>query len=134
MGLHMSNSLSLFCPSTGNHEAAVESWVDTACKPWPVIVDAATKGEAAGFLTKCDASWRATDATIIGYLHSDLYIMEHGWDQRVLAAFGDPQVAVVGFVGATRLGTDDIYRVPYDYRQLARGDVWSALSDWSSHG
>lgn len=130
----MLNSLSIACPSMGGHEAAVASWEDTLAKPWPIVVDAATEGNDAGFLTKCDKAWRATDATIIGYLHSDLYIMEHGWDQRVRAEFGDPQVAVVGFVGATRLGTDDIYRVPYSYTQLARADVWSNLTDAESHG
>lgn len=127
-------SLSTFCPSTGDHEQAVESWNDTQAKPWPIVVDARVDGDEAGFLTKCDKAWRQTDATIIGYLHSDLYILEHGWDQRVRAEFGDPQVGVVGFVGATRLGMDDLYRVPYDYRQLARGDVWSNLVDAPIHG
>lgn len=130
----MSNSLSLFCPSMGGHEAAVTSWEDSMSKPWPIVVDAATDGDDAGFLTKCDKAWRETDATIIGYLHSDLYILEHGWDQRMLAAFGDPQVAVVGFVGATQLAVSDIYKLPYDYRQLARGDVWSNLVDAGVHG
>lgn len=118
----------------GSHEVAVTSWEDTMSKPWPIVVDAATEGNDAGFLTKCDKAWRETDATIIGYLHSDLYILEYGWDRRVLAEFGDPQVAVVGFVGATRLAVDDIYKLPYDYRQLARADVWSNLVDAPIHG
>jgi hypothetical protein len=102
--------------------------------PWPIAIDDTTEGEQAGFLTKCDRMWRKSDADIIGYLHSDLYTLEHGWDQRVLAEFANPRVAVVGFVGATQLGRDDIYRVPYDFRQLARGDVWSNLTDWEVHG
>src|SRR6266436_2194133 len=130
----MSSSLSLFCPSMGGHEAAVTSWEDTLSKPWPIVVDATTEGDEAGFLTKCDRAWRKTDATIIGYLHSDIYILEHGWDRRVMEAFGDPQVAVVGFVGATRLGSDDTYKIPYSYTQLARGDVWSNLIDAEIHG
>lgn len=130
----MSNSLSLFCPSTGVHEEAVTSWQDTMTKPWPVVVDDQTEGEEAGFLTKCDKGWRTTDAIVVGFLHSDLYIHEHGWDARVLYEFDDPQVAVVGFVGATRLGHEDIYKVRYDYTQLARADVWSNLTDAEEHG
>ncbi len=130
----MSLSLALFCPSTGGHEEAVTTWVDTLSKPWGVTVDAETVGEDAGFLTKCDKFWRTCDADFIGYLHSDLYTLEHGWDQQVIAEFADPQVGVVGFVGATQLGLDDIYRVPYDFRQLARANVYSNLTDWSSHG
>jgi len=130
----MSLSLALFCPSMGGHEEAVTSWSDTMTKPWGVTVDAATQGDSAGFLTKCDKFWRTCDADIIGYLHSDLYTLEHGWDQRVIAEFADEQTGVVGFVGASSLGHDDIYRVPYDFRQLARGDVFSNLTDWEVHG
>src|SRR6266568_337632 len=109
------NSLSLFCPSTGSHEEAVTSWQDTASKPWPVTVDDRTDGESAGFLSKCEMFWRATDATVVGFLHSDLFIHEKDWDVHVLAEFDDPRVAVVGFVGATGLAHEDIYKVPYDY-------------------
>ena len=130
----MRNSLSIVCPSLGGHEAAMTSWLDTMTKPWTIFVDETAKGDAAGFLTKCDKWWRGTDATVVGFLHADLTIHEAGWDQRVLEAFEDENVGVVGFVGATRLGVDEIYKVPYDYRQLARGDVWSNLSDWSEHG
>jgi len=132
------NSLALFCPSTGQHEEAVTSWQDTMSKPWPISVNATTEGEAAGFLTKCNEFWRndprGQDATIIGYLHSDLFIHEHGWDQRVRKEFGDPRVAVVGFVGARLLGTDDLYKLPYDHRQLARGGVIGNLTDMEVHG
>lgn len=103
-------------------------------KPWPVRVYDQTEGDEAGFLSKCDKAWRETDATVIGYLHSDLYILEHRWDERVLTAFGDPHVAVVGFVGATGLGHEDIFKIPYDYTQLARSDVWSNLNDHQNHG
>jgi len=103
-------------------------------KPWEITVDSETIGDSAGFLTKCDKFWRTCDAEIIAYLHSDLYMLEKGWDTRIIDAFSDAQTAVVGVVGARNLGTEDIYRTPYDFRQLARGDVWSNLTDWSSHG
>lgn len=128
------NSLMIFCPSTGGHEANVTSWQDTMSKPWPIVVDDQTEGEDAGFLVKCDKAWRKTDATVIGYLHSDLTIHEHSWDERVLREFDDPRVGVVGFVGATGLGHENIYKTRYDFKQLARCDVWSNLTDWSSHG
>lgn len=128
------DSLAVVCPSMGSHEDAVTSWQDTMTKPWPIRIMAETEGEEAGFLAKCDRGWRETDATIIGYLHSDLTIHEWGWDVRVLHEFQDERVAVVGFVGATRLGHDDLYKTRYDYRQLARGDVWSNLTDAESHG
>lgn len=138
----MRNSLLIVCPSMGGHGEAVTTWEDTRSKPWPIVIDAVTTGEKAGFLTKCDEAWQQNkersgainDATVIGYLHSDLFILEHGWDERVLAEFDDPAVAVVGFVGARRLGTDDLGKVPYDLRQLARGEVISNLSDWEVHG
>ena len=130
----MSLSLQIVCPSMGGHEEAVTTWQDTMSKPWPIRVLDETEGEAAGFLTKCDRVWRETDATVIGYLHSDLYVHEFRWDERVLLEFTKPEVAVVGFVGATRLGYQDIYKVPYDYTQLARADVWSNLTDAEAHG
>lgn len=130
----MSNSLAIMCPSMGGHEEAVTTWQDTMSKPWPITVDDTREGDDAGFLVKCDKFWRTTDATIIGYLHSDLYIHDRDWDRRVLACFDDLRVAVVGFVGATRLADDLIYRVPYDFRQLARAGVWSNLTDAEVHG
>jgi len=137
----MSLSLAIMCPSMGGHEEAVTSWQDTMSKPWPIAVHAQTEGDDAGFLTKCNRFWKASwsgfsfdQPDIIGYLHSDLYILEPGWDQRVLTEFADPSVVVVGFVGATELGTDDIYRVKYDFRQLARAHVYSNLIDAEVHG
>lgn len=124
----------LFCPSMGGHEAAVTSWQDTMTKPWTVVVDDRVSGEEAGFLTKCNAALDDTNATVVGFIHSDFFILEHGWDERVLAEFEDEQVAVIGFVGAKRLGTNDLGKVPYDLRQLARGEVISNLSDWEVHG
>lgn len=130
----MRNSLQITCPSMGGHEEAVTSWQDCMSKPWPVVVNDATEGDDAGFLAKCDKAWRETDATVIGYLHSDLIVHEKAFDQRVLREFDDPSVAVVGFVGARRLGTDEFGKLPYDFHQLARGDVVSNLSDWEVHG
>lgn len=135
----MSLSMAIMCPSTGGHEEAVKSWEDTMSKPWIITVDDRTTGDDAGFLTKCEKMWRDNSGEnlcndVIAYFHNDLFIMEHGWDTRVLKEFDDPQVAIVGFVGGRELGRPDIYRVPYHFTQLARNDVWSGMVDAESHG
>lgn len=130
----MALSLEICCPSMGEHEQAVLSWTDTISRPLDVKVDDTTEGVEAGFLYKLDRFARESKADVLAYFHSDLYIHEHGWDARVMAEFSDEDVAVVGFVGATRLGHENIYKVPYDYTQLARGNVWSNLTDAESHG
>lgn len=121
-------TMRLVVPTTG-------PYVSTLNTPSQVAVYDATEGEEAGFLYKCQQAYEHLACEdIIGYCHSDLIVHEDGWAQRVLKEFEWPTTAVVGFVGATRLGADDIYRVPYDYRQLARGDVWSNLTDAEAHG
>ena len=41
---------------------------------------------------------------IIAYLHSDLFIEERGWDQRVLDSFRDyPKLGLLGFVGSNEI-------------------------------
>lgn len=135
----MRNSLAIFVPSMGGHDEAVRSWQETMSQPWPLVIDNHVEGEEAGFLAKCERGWRQSEADVVGFLHSDLVIHEKGWDRRVLAEFdndrkGDQKVAVVGFVGGKRLGSDDLGLVPYHFSQLARGDVISNLTDAESHG
>ena len=71
---------------------------------------------------------------IMAYVHDDTLMREKGWDERVLAEFADPAVGVVGFGGALGLGTDDIYKRPYDYRQLTRQGYRSNTDDAEQHG
>lgn len=127
-------SMEIWCPSTGGHEDARTTWEDTRSRPIDIHVLTETVGEGAGFLRKCEYAWRHSNADMIAYFHSDLAIHEHGWDQRVLAEFEDPSVAVVGFVGATGLGHENIFKTPYAYTQLARYDVWGNLTDAEAHG
>jgi hypothetical protein len=127
-------TLEVACASMGGHVPALESWQHTATHQHTYTVDITTHGEHAGFLAKCQKAYEESKADVIGYLHADLTIHEQGWDERVLREFEWPTVAVVGFVGATQLGHDDIYKIGYDYRQLARGDVWSNLTDAEAHG
>lgn len=127
-------TLEVVCPSMGGHVAALESWQQHATGEYTYTVDITTSGEAAGFLAKCQRAYEESEADVIGYLHADLIIHEKGWDERVLKEFEWPTVAVVGFVGATHLGHDDIFRVPYNFRQLARANVFSNLTDAEAHG
>jgi len=100
----------------------------------PVHVYSLVEGEAAGFLYKLQWGYEEVHADVIGYCHSDLSIHDQGWEARVLDEFKWPNVGVVGFVGATGLGHDDIFKIPYSYTQLARCDVWSNLTDAEAHG
>ncbi len=127
-------SMAIVCPSTGGAEKAVDSWARTMNGKHEIRVYPETTGPEASYLSKVQRSYEQTDAEIIAYFHSDLTIHEQGWDERVLREFTDPRVGVVGFGGGTRHGHKDIYKVPYDYRQLARFGFVSNLSDAEAHG
>lgn len=73
-------------------------------------------------------------ADVIACLHDDLEINENGWDQDVREAFENPRVGLVGFGGARGLGSDDIYRTPYNPMQLARQDFVSNMRHAEAHG
>src|SRR5437667_2104715 len=57
---------------------------------------------------------------ILAFLHDDVLIHEHGWDERVLQEFDDPQIAIAGFGGALVHGTSDLYKTPFRIEQLIR--------------
>lgn len=88
----------------------------------------------AGYLGMCQIALEGSDADIIAYLHCDLDILEPCWEQRVLAEFSSPDVMAVGFGGATELAHEDIYKLPYDYRQLARAGYRSNDVEAEAHG
>lgn len=80
---------------------------------------------------------RAHPDNVVAMLHNDLMVREQGWDQKVLSVFEAPMtppVGVVGFHGSTMLGADEIYRVPYQLPQLARGGSVSNMEDAEVHG
>ena len=77
---------------------------------------------------------RSGDADILAYIHDDVQMFEDGWDARVLAEFADPAVGIVGFGGALRHGSPDLYRAPYAVNQLARAGYRSNTRDWFNHG
>jgi len=78
--------------------------------------------------------YETTDEEIIALMHDDLLVHEYGWDVRVLEAFSDPMVGVVGFAGALGHGTPNLYQVPYHLPNLARQDFMSNMKDAEVHG
>lgn len=80
---------------------------------------------------------RYATGDVVACLHNDLMVRDPGWDTKVLSVFEAPMtppVGVVGFHGSTMLGADEIYRVPYQLPQLARGGSVSNMEDAESHG
>lgn len=79
---------------------------------------------------------------LICYLHDDVLIQEHDWDEQLVDFFAShPEIGLVGFHGARRLGHPDIYKVPFnfpkvheDIKQLGRYDCYSNMQDATSHG
>jgi len=92
------------------------------------------KGFGAGFLAKLQKGYEESTADLLAYFHSDLFIHEEGWDERVLSEFNDESVGIVGFGGGKRLGSPDIFKLPYKLQQLARFDFVSNLTDAPTHG
>lgn len=74
-------------------------------------------------------------AGIIACLHDDLEIQDPQWVSRVQRHFERyPRCGLAGFGGAIGLGSDDLYKKPYDPMQLARIGFRSNLADAEVHG
>jgi len=131
----MTSSIEIIVPSTGNHKEAMQTWNEHAGPDYecPTVLGC-IEGPGAGFLAKLQKGYEESSADLLAYFHSDLFISEEGWDQRVLKEFDDPTVGVVGFGGGKRLGSPDIYKLPYKLQQLARFDFVSNLTDAPQHG
>jgi GT2 family glycosyltransferase len=90
-----------------------------------------------GVIGSYDKMYRSSetkDADVLAYIHDDVTVYEKGWDARVLKEFENPEVGVVGFGGALQHGADQIYKLPYDYKQLARWLYKSNVDDAEVHG
>ena len=77
-------------------------------------------------------------ADVIIYAHDDVSIHEPLWLQDILNTMGhaekDGRVCAVGLGGALSLGNTDLYRKPYDIRNMARGYYMSNQTDAKVHG
>lgn len=74
-------------------------------------------------------------APLIACLHDDLLIEQQTWDEDVVRLFkACPRAGLCGFGGGKGLGSDDIYRTPYNPMQLARIGFISNMRDAEAHG
>jgi hypothetical protein len=96
-------------------------------------------------ISPCEGYQRILNSTestdIIVYIHDDVTIHDPQWLNRVLRAFSQDgiekhmsDVIAVGLGGALSLGNKDLYRKPYDIRNMARGHYASNQDDWQIHG
>lgn len=115
-------------------DACVDSWRMHARYQWPIYHVQGVYGSVPAF-AKGVAEALDGGAQVIACLHNDLRIDEDGWDALVWDAFQQNSlVGLAGFGGAKGLGSDDIYKVPYQPQQLARQDFISNLQDAEAHG
>ena len=57
----------------------------------------------------------------IFFTHNDVFIYERGWDAKIKRIlWTTPNVGCAGFYGAKGLGSDELYKIPYQMSQLAR--------------
>ena len=91
-------------------------------------------GTNRGVIQSYQLGYEQSNADILAFIHDDVTIYEENWKDRVLAEFVDERTGVVGFGGAKSHGVDVIYKVPYDYKQLARADYMSNTDDAENHG
>lgn len=101
---------------------------------WTVrVIDAGP--EPLGTSRAFNTGVKAAHNEIVVCLQNDLLITQPGWDVLVEMFFKEmPRVGVCGMAGGKRIGAPNLYQVPYELHQLARGDVWSSLEDWEVHG
>lgn len=87
-----------------------------------------------GVIQSYQIAYDLSSAGILAFIHDDVSIYEDDWEERILKEFENEKVGVVGFGGAKSHGVDLIYKIPYDYKQLARADYMSNTNDAESHG
>ena len=65
----------------------------------------------------------SSDTELIFFSHSDVEMCEYGWDEKIISIYRRlEKPGVFGMFGAKGIGTPEIYRAPYDFRQLMRWD------------
>lgn len=87
-----------------------------------------------GVVSAYQKLYEKTTEEILFYTHDDVVCREGGWDERVISEFEDPKVGLVGFGGASRHGTDELYKTPYRLQQLVRSGYRSNVDDAETHG
>lgn len=123
-------------------EPCLVSWQAHASAPVPVLI-IANGGGVVPYLGTVRAFRRGIEqmrdlrpeVDLIACLHDDVRIDEDGWDEAVERCFRrHPDAGLIGFGGAIGLGSDALYREPYDPMQLARIGYRSNTVDAEAHG
>lgn len=90
------------------------------------------------FATPCEAYQALlehAEADILIYFHDDVTVHSADWRLRVENIFENrPDCVCVGFGGATQLGSNDLYKMPYYLSNMARQNYASNQTDWKTHG
>ena len=72
---------------------------------------------------------------VLTMLHDDVTIHDPNWHDRIMEQFLiSDEVVAVGLGGAVVLGNRNLYRKPYDIRNMARGGYRSNQTDAETHG
>jgi Glycosyltransferase like family len=110
-------------------------------KTWPEHADYQTTlrilPQPGSLLRKMQLGLEQSQSEIVGFVHDDVKVLEQGWDTRVLAEFAtvkNAMTGLVGFGGALRHGSPDLYTSPYHLPNLARGGFRSNMRDAEQHG
>lgn len=73
-------------------------------------------------------------AQVLGYVHDDVICHDPNWQERVLAEFADPEVAIVGFAGGPGHGHPTMYQRPFEVNAMGRVGFRSNMRDAERHG
>lgn len=104
----------------------------TAFAPGVTILHRHQGGVVPAFAEGVEAAY-VGGAQAVLCLHDDVLIDEDDWDST-LANLVTLGMRFGGFGGAKGLGSDSLYKAPYDPMQLARQDFVSNMRDAEAHG
>jgi hypothetical protein len=74
------------------------------------------------------------ESDIYAFIHDDFHWLESPFGDIEAFMAEHPRCGMIGMGGALGLGTVELYKRPYDYRQLARINFYSNLVDAEAHG
>jgi len=78
-----------------------------------------------------DQVYRNSTADYIAIPHNDVTMYEKGWDTKIIQIIEEAnkiqEVGVAGVFGAKRMGSNDLYKIPYQNTQLMRGHMVSSM-------
>lgn len=130
--------LDAFCVVTASRNAdlydrCAASWRDKAVYQWPIVLEPGF-GVVPLYAKGVERALNL-GATFIACLHDDVLIDHPAWDAEIIEFFSaHPKCGLAGFGGATGLGHDLMYKIPYDPMQLARQNFLSNMREADVHG